>query len=262
MERELLLRYFPCMRSLVFVLALLATFAATAADFSGGEIFIPVVTRVPGAFNSEWRTDLVITNRSETDSSQVVVIYEPAGSQAPVQVSYTIGPRATVTVVDAVLELFDKQEGYGTVWVSPTNGAVSIAAYARIYNVGSSAGEFGQFMQGMPIDQLSRTAWLNGAIGIRDNRTNIGIGNPNDAVATFTLTWYDKEGFQKGTLTNLTIQPWEVQLINNVFSHFGAVPDEGMSIKVTANIPIYAYASVIRNDTGDAYTIIGNGPFN
>lgn len=261
MERELLLRYFFGMRSLVFVLALLAATAVTAADFSGNEIFIPVVTRVPGAFNSEWRTDLVITNRSEEEASQVVVIYEPAGNQVPVQVSFQLGPRATVTVVDALLELFDKQEGYGTVWVSPTNGAVTVAAYARIYNVGSGSGEFGQFMQGMPIDQLSRTAWLNGAIGIRDNRTNIGIANPNSSTATFSLTWYDKDGVQKGTLTNLTIPPWDVQLINNVFTHFGVPADEGMSIKVSANVAIYAYASVVRNDTGDAYTIIGNGPF-
>ena len=261
MERERLLLYVSAMRSLVFVLALLAASAVTAADFTGHEIFIPVVSRVPGAFNSEWRTDLVISNRSESEASQVVVIYEPAGSPAPVQVSFQIPALATVTVADAVLELFDKQEGYGTVWVSPANGAVTISAYARIYNAGNPVGEFGQIMQGLPIDQLTKTAWLNGAIGIRDNRTNIGIGNPNSTVATFSLTWYDKNGVQKGTLTNLKIQPWEVQLINNVFSHFGVAPDEGMTIKVTADVAIYAYASVVRNDTGDAYTVIGNGPF-
>lgn len=249
------------MRSLAFVLFLLAASTVAAADFTGHEIFIPVVTRVPGAFTSEWRTDLVISNRSEAESSQVVVIYEPAGSEGPVQVSFQIAPRATVTVVDAVRELFDKQEGYGTVWVSPSNGAVTISAYARIYNVGHAAGEFGQIMQGLPIDQLTRNAWLNGVIGIRDNRTNIGIGNPNSTVATVSLTWFDQDGVQQGTRTNVTIQPWEVQLINNVFSNFGVVPAEGMTIKISADLPIYAYASVVRNDTGDAYTIIGNGPF-
>jgi hypothetical protein len=262
MEWELLLRYVSPMRSLVFALVLVATSAVTAADFTGNEILIPVVTRVPGAFNSEWRTDLVITNRSETESSPVAVIYEPAGTNPSVEVTFNLAPRATVTVVDAVLELFDKQEGYGTVYLSPHNGAVTISAYARIYNVGSGAGEFGQMMQGLPIDQLSKTTWLNGVIGIRDNRTNIGIANPSSAPATFTLTWYDKNGVEKGTRTNLTVQPWEVQLINNVFSFFGATPDDGMTIKVTSNLPIYAYASVIRNDTGDAFTVIGNGPFN
>ena len=84
MERERLLLYVSAMRSLVFVLALLAASAVTAADFTGHEIFIPVVSRVPGAFNSEWRTDLVISNRSESEASQVVVIYEPAGSPAPI----------------------------------------------------------------------------------------------------------------------------------------------------------------------------------
>ena len=261
MERELLLRYFPGMRSLVLVLALLTASTASATDFSGNEIFIPVLTRVAGAFNSEWRTDLVIFNRHETEATQVVAIYEPAGTDGPIQVTFNLPALGTVTVVDSVLELFGKHESYGTLWLSPTNGNVTISAYARIYNIGSDAGEFGQMMQGLPIDQLSKTAWLNGAIGIRDNRTNIGIANPSNTVATYSLTWYDKAGVQKGTRTNLTIQPWDIHLINNVFANFGALADEGMSIKVSANAAIYAYASVVRNDTGDAYTIIGNGPF-
>ena len=261
MEWEQMLLYFSGMRSLVFVLTLLAASAVSAVDFTGNEIFIPVVSRVPGAFNSEWRTDLVITNRNETEASQVVVIYEPVGTAVPIQVSFNVPARGTVTVVDAVLELFDKPESFGTLWISPTNGAVTISAYARIYNVGSSAGEFGQMMQGLPIDQLSKTAWLNGVIGIRDNRTNIGIGNPNSSVATYSLTWFDKNGVQKGTMPNLTVQPWEIALINNVFGFLGTTPDEGLSIRVSADIPIYAYASIVRNDTGDAYTIIGNGPF-
>jgi hypothetical protein len=80
-------------------------------------------------------------------------------------------------------------------------------------------------------------------------------------VTTFSLTWYDKNGVQKGTMNNLTIQPWEIRLINDVFTQFGAVPAEGMSIKVSADVAVYAYASIVRNDTGDAFTIIGNGPF-
>src|SRR5687768_8333936 len=123
MEWELLVRYFSRMRSLVFVLTLLAASAVAATDFTGNEIFIPVVSRVPGAFNSEWRTDLVITNRSEAEASQVVVIYEPIGTPVPVQVSFNVPARGTVTVVDAVLELFDKPESFGTLWISPTNGA-------------------------------------------------------------------------------------------------------------------------------------------
>lgn len=242
-------------------LALFTAVTVSAADFSGNELFIPVVSRVPGAANTEWRTDLIVSNRSETDASQVFVIYEPAGSEVPIQVKLDIDPRGTVTVVDAINELFGKQESYGTLWLSPSNGAVTIAAHARIYNVGNSAGEFGQVIQGLPIDQLTKTAWINGAVGIRNNRTNLGIGNPNDSTAVFSLTWYDKTGVQRGTRTGLTVAPGEVALLNNIFLNFGVVADDGMTIKVSADRPIYAYASVVRNDTGDAYTLIGNGPF-
>jgi hypothetical protein len=36
-------------------------------------------------------------------------------------------------------------------------------------------------------------------------------------------------------------------------------PDEGLSFLLEADCPIYGYASIVRNDTGDAYTIMGDG---
>jgi hypothetical protein len=35
--------------------------------------------------------------------------------------------------------------------------------------------------------------------------------------------------------------------------------DEGLTVRVTADVPVYAYASVVRNDTGDAYMVMGDG---
>lgn len=253
------LHYFPVMRSLILILALAVSSAVHAADFSGLEIFIPVVSRVPGVNDTRWRTDLVIANRSETQVTSVKVIYEPAGSAVPVQGSFAVPARGTITIPDVLAEVYGLHQSYGTMWLQSTNDNVKIVAHARIYNVGTAEGEFGQVVQGMPIDRLNRKVWLNGLIGIRGNRTNIGIGNPNNEIAQLTLNWYDKEGNVLGSSNHLTVQPWDVLLLNDIFTYLNIPVDEGLTIRVTSNIPIYAYASIVRNDTGDAYTIIGDG---
>ena len=245
--------------ALVLALLLLATSTVTAADFSGLELFIPVVSRVPGANATQWRTDLVIANRGEFEATTVKLVYEPANA-SPVQSSVTIPALGSVTIPDVLLETFGREQSYGTLWLGTLHEESPIVAHARIYNVGNANGEFGQLIQAMPINQLTKNVWLNGVIGIRGNRTNLGIANPNNGVAKYTLSWYDKSGNLQGTLANQTVQPWEVTLLNDIFLQLHSAPDEGTTIRITADVPIYAYASVVRNDsTGDAYTIMGDG---
>jgi hypothetical protein len=47
--------------------------------------------------------------------------------------------------------------------------------------------------------------------------------------------------------------------MNDIFGTLSTAPDEGVSFLLIADRPIYAYASIVRNDTGDAYTIMGDG---
>lgn len=246
------------MRALVLALALAATSAVSAADFSGVEVFIPVISRVAGANDTRWRTDLVITNRSETDGTTAKMVYDPVGG-APLQGSFFIPARGTVTIPDVLSEVFELDQTYGTLRITSLDDHVKLMAHARIYNVGTAEGEFGQLIQGLPLEQLGERAWLNGLIAIRDNRANVGIGNPNNAVTNVSLSWYDKNGDLQGTRGGFTIQPWDVLLLNDIFSILGFSPDEGLSIRVTSDRTMYAYASIVRNDTGDAYTIMGDG---
>ena len=45
---------------------------------------------------------------------------------------------------------------------------------------------------------------------------------------------------------------------NDIFSHFQSGPLNAAMVRVTAsNVPVYAYASIVRNDTGDATFVVG-----
>jgi hypothetical protein len=261
MEWERSVRYFSNMRSLVLALALLTTSAVTAADFSNFDLFIPVVSRVPGAFGTNWRTDLVVANRSDAQTS-VRLIYEANGSNTKRQGTFFIPARGSITIPDFILEVYELTQTYGTLRITALNENVKLAAHARIYNVGTAEGEFGQVILALPLNEISKRAWINGVIGIRDNRTNVGIANPNDGVAHFSITSYDKNGVLLNTKTGLTVEPWDVLLLNDIFAFVNTPLDEGMTLRIDSDVKIYAYGSVVRNDTGDAYTVMGDGSDN
>ena len=95
--------------------------------------------------------------------------------------------------------------------------------------------------------------------GIGSFRTNVGIANPHETATTFWLNWYDQHGDFHGGAGMITIPPYGLILYNDIFSVVGMPPAEGLTLNIDADLPLYAYASVVRNDTGDAYTIMGDG---
>lgn len=243
----------------LFLVLLLMAPAALGVDFSGSEVFIPIVSHAEGRNDTEWRTDLVISSREASRTTEVAMIFKPAGPGEAVQARATLAPLETVTFHDFVGTRLGLRSVFGTLWIGTADDTARISAHARIYNVGNAAGEFGQVVQGMPIDQLPRESWLHGLTGVNGNRTNVGIANPNNEPAVFSMSWYDSSGESHGSVS-LGVDPWQVFLLNDIFDKTGVAPAEGLTLRFRSNVPIYAYGSVVRNDTGDAYTIVGSGP--
>lgn len=245
------------MRIVVAALALLTALSASAYDFAGNEIFLPVVSRVPGLNGTQWRTDLVVTNRSEEIATEVLMWFFPQEGEG-IQHRFQLEPLQTITMNDVLATEFNLTQRAGTIWLGASDERVKLVANARIYNTGNAAGEFGQIIHGLPPESLAKDAWLHGLTGIRGNRANIGIANPNNTRASVSLSWWDKSGELRG-IVYLAVDPWSVLLINDVFANIGLPADEGLTVRARSNNAIYAYASIVRNDTGDAYTIIGSG---
>jgi hypothetical protein len=242
----------------IALIALLFAAPAAAVDFSGQELFLPIVSRVSGAFGTQWRTDVVLASRHDHFATEVTLIYD-AVDRVPIELTFPLAPRQTLTFADILQSELGLEQSYGTIWLGSSTPGVPIVAHARIYNVGRETGEFGQVVTALPLDQLGNKVWLNGLTGIRGNRTNVGVGNPNNAPARFSLTWFDKHGDSHGSAGTFVVEPWSVLLLNDIFDQTGMPPDEGLTLRLVADVPIYAYASVVRNDTGDAYTVVGDG---
>jgi hypothetical protein len=237
-------------------LALLVPSMASAIRTDDLLIVIPVIGRVPGALGSQWRTDVFVANHSSVTKTATLRFY-PAGS-APIVRTASLSPYSTASFPDIVLNTFGLTTGSGELEVESSNQS-AIEARARIYNVGSGAGEFGQNVPGFGRSLLSRQAFVYGLSGIGGNRVNAGITNPNADPVTVSVRVSDRNNTMLASDT-ITVQPHQ-NFQFDVFTRFGIAPQADVQIDMnTAEPQIYGYASEVRNDSGDAVFIFGTSP--
>jgi len=225
----------------------------TASSALGGEVLIPAVYRGAGANDTLWRSEIVVSNISadNTFPVQTTIHFHRDNGQSQ-QVTMPLTPKEVIAVPDAVRDWFSVDEGGGIVrvtWDDQPN--VRIIARARIYNVGEH-GEYGQSVPGVETSKLVSEHFLPGLSGVNGNRTNIGVSNPT---AQDTLVWielFDTSGLSRGSFAT-GIPARSYRQFNDIFSAFQAGPLNAAMIRVVASdAVVYAYASIVRNDTGDA----------
>jgi hypothetical protein len=220
-----------------------------ATDVAGYDLLIPVVGRANGAHGSVWRTDLYVTNAERRNlPAQTVTII--AGDDIR---QLDLPPRATIVIRDLT-----HSAGLGPVRIGTTDPGAKITARARIFNVGSPQGEYGQIVPAIPVAKLSRETYLPGLTALHGNRTNVGIANPSNIPADVSLDMYDEYGDYSGGFT-ITVPPRGLHLLNDVFAHFQTGPLENATLQVTSTKGVYAYASIVRSDSGDGDFIVGTG---
>lgn len=122
---------------------------------------------------------------------------------------------------------------------------------ARIYNV-TNDGEFGQGVPGVRTDNMVSDLLLTGLSGVNGNRTNVGISNPFDRHVQFWISLYDSTGQARGAFSTY-VAPRSFRQLNDIFDSFQAGPLDAATVRISSSeSTLYAYASVVRNDTGDA----------
>lgn len=230
----------------------------SAAELTGRELVLPIVARTPGAYGSEWRTDIFVTNTSRRlNPVPVRITFHPTG-EAEKTHQVLLQPRGTITLRDVVLGTFGREQGSGLVRISSEIPGARLTARARIYNVGGWQGEFGQTSQALPVSLLGTEVFLSGLDVTPATRTNLGIANPGMTPAKVFLSLFTTEGDFAGGYST-TVAPRSVMQINGVFGTFQTMPAEDATIVLTSSRPIYGYASVVRNDSGDADFVTGIG---
>jgi len=250
---------FLVMRRMIWGL-LLALFAAVpnanALRIEDTTVVIPIIGRFNGVPPSIWRTDLFIGN-PYTQVATVTVKFYVAGG-ATQQRTFTIQPFGSLTLPDVVLNTFGLTTAAGELEItSPT----SVEARARIFNAGSSVGEFGQAVPGIGKAQLRIESYVYGVSGLSGSRCNAGVANPNDTPISLQLEIRSGSGSTLYIQSGITLGAHQYLQYNDIFSTFGITPQDNVSVLFsTAENPIYGFASIVRNDSGDPIFLFGTGP--
>lgn len=226
------------------------------SDMGSANVLVPIAGRTDGAYGSQWRTDLVVTNLEPEAASIILTFYASATDRS--FTSMTLPAGGTLVLEDVVRTTFLRESGLGMLRVSSARVGARFVARAYIYNRGSARGEFGQSVTAVPLDALTREHVLSGITSSNGRRTNIGVANPFPVPATLILTMHGRDGQLLGTQYR-TVQPSEVLQMNDAFAVFGVSPVAEASVRVTSNVGVYAYASIVRADSGDAVFVPGSG---
>ena len=241
---------------MITLLGLFLAHHAAASDFAGSDILVPVVVRSQGAQGSHWQTDLVISNISRKPVNVPFVLTFTRNNAPDQMFSSELHPLATILLRDVVYETFGHESALGIVRIIASSADAKIVARTRTYNTAGISGEVGSSMMGLPLSKLGQDTYLTGLSGIGGNRTNVGISNPQETEVNLFVSLLEPSGEIRGGFAT-TVQPRGLLQINDIFVHFGVAPFEGAAIRITSSRGVFAYATIIRSDSGDADLVTG-----
>jgi hypothetical protein len=224
-------------------------------------LVIPAAASIHGQASAFFHTDMWLLNRSYLQTLTVSARFRcylsmscPAATQTLV-----LAPRQSVEIADAVGTFFGAPETAGAIELTFDAAAGNVSATSRTYTPAAPAPTFGTAIPALDASQArARAVFLglgNDGGDLRSGfRTNAGAYNPSDAPASVTFTLYGPDGIPRGTPLGLTFGAREARQVNDIFAAAGAGSDvsTGSYLVVTGSAPVFAYVTVIDNQSGDS----------
>jgi hypothetical protein len=248
--------------------------AVAGALAAGNELFVPVAGSADGINGTRFRTDLSVFNNSTIGSaaqsaSAFLQFFPTAGAATASSVNaqtvniIDVPPRGTMTFRDISNTVFAGAiNGIGALRiVSPA----SLFGNARIYDdqISNGHGTTGQSEPGMFRSQALQQGVLVGVgveiapagVNLPSYRANVGFFNPNENSTIVALELRDGTGNVLSS-RQIALGAWaQTQMplvgLNGLFADLSPNVTNS-SVYFLSGMPVYAYASIIDNITGDA----------
>jgi hypothetical protein len=213
------------------------------------------IASAPGSGGAYWRSYLSVCNRSSQAANLTLVYRHGAGSET---VTFQLPGFEMVGYDDVAVTLFEVAgSSYGALEVQSNR---PLAVQARTYN-DMPDGTYGQYLPGVadPEYVVYGTQGLLGQLrGASGFRTNVGFVNPGESECGVGLRLYSTDGGTFGNAVTVTVPAGGWTQINDVF-HAAGVSGEDLAratVSVTtAGGKVWAYASVVDNQSGDPTTV-------
>lgn len=243
------------------VALLLGTLLPVAA--AAKNMYVPAVAYTQGYNNTFWRTDLRIYNPSSDSDLEVTLHFLPRGMEGT-NISgqvFKIPKRGTLVMDNVVATLAPfSVSAVGAIRIdSDTDRSYPFIASSRTYTTSGAAtrpGTFGQYVPALAPSQARATTALLQVMERPEFRTNAGVMNPGieEVRVKFKLVGTNGVSFLESTertVPAMSMEQWSMMDL------FGAVYVGDATIVVEASAPVFSWASVVDNLSGDAIFVGG-----
>jgi hypothetical protein len=218
-------------------------------------LILPSVGRAPGAFNSNWVTDLTLYNPS--DAGLIVDLRWVANGTSAViggfpPATLRMEPREIRAINDFAKTLYGVDSGIGALFVTPLPGR-SINVTSRTYTH-AAQGTYGFSMNG--IDEFAATSprfpvTFSGAFQGSNFRTNMTLTDVSGAPASAALLVAGPFGSIATDVTVIDTPAFGQQQVNRIDSILGMSPFTGALVVQPNRGAAIASVFVIDNRTND-----------
>jgi hypothetical protein len=222
---------------------------------TGNRYVVAGVAETAGAAGTRWSTDLALANRSGAEADVALTYRHEDGSMTA---SVALADGRVIEFADAAAGLFGSPESAGLVDV---HSSQPLVVTARTFN-NASSGTFGQFLPGVETQagiSGSQQGVLSQLRSDDEFRTNIGFVNLGPAGVIARIRLFDGSGEQRGSDLGEIVPAGRWHQVNRAFRAANAGDCRGCYALVdlvgAEGGPVWAYASVVDNGSGDPTTI-------
>jgi len=237
-----------------------------SAVLRGDVITLPAASSLVGL--NPFFSDVRVFNTSYTTSLDVTATYRCFIGTCPSrakQIPFTLAPRESRAFDDmvAATDAFDAHDTGGGIEFESSGSPGQLVVTSRLYST-EPLNSVGMFIPALPASRAYASSVLtsirnNPGDGVGHFRTNVGFFNPGDGPANVTVTIFDNGTNQVGNALTRTVDGHSGVQINQVFQAAGqgSFVTSSAAIVVSADSPLFSYASVLDNNTADPIFVVG-----
>lgn len=251
-------------RSLMFVAVLFCLIVPRA---HAARWLVPAGAHATGAQDTNWRTDLLVSNPSDEAATVTVYLLEARQDNSSLGRSSTHSvPANGQIVIGDVFETDFSFSGNGGLLVESSNGQQVVTS--RTYNLlgeGNALGlpegaTFGQYIPGVKVDDALGTDVEGHIVYLAKSdafRSNLGFCAATASGGRATVTMFAEDGTETGSVAR-DFNGFEQYQWNDIFSRTGSPDSTAARAVIVADAPIVAYGSVVDERTGDPVAVMAD----
>lgn len=233
-------------------------FLSVCAAAHAGTMIIPAAGTGPGAYGSQWRTQVNLHNASKHSVAEIRIYLHRETTVHP-PVSLSLSPRETRSLENILDDYFDVTSGGGALRiVTDEPVSHSVVVTSRTYNASTEGGNYGQDIPAYDQSEALGTNDIGALLGpslSAGNRFNFGLYCHQAATVSWELVRFNGQVAATREVSYATGQ--HVQYNLGIETFFNSTPGNNDTIyaRVKSGQAI-AFGSII-NETGDPTYVPG-----